>query len=432
MSQIILSPNTPVQKQVRSGRKKPGFFEKAFYSALSKSRSGRLDIEFRNEIRQIGTGQQADAVLRVNDERFFSHCVLYGDIGFGEAYVENLWDTDDLYGVLNWFLKNADTAPTFAQSAARAFLVNSLGIANKLFHRKNKNTKSGSLKNISYHYDLSNELYQIMLDETMAYSSACYLPGEDPVDDLHAAQLRKFEMICRKLNLRPENHLLEVGSGWGGFAVYAAKNYGCRVTTVTISKQQYDLAKERIESENLQNKITLRLQDYREIEGTFDRIVSIEMVEALGKEYLDVFFEKMGRLLTKNGIMVIQCITFPESGYKQYLRNVDWTQKHIFPGSLLLSQHETFRSLSRTGRLNVYGIESLGTSYAKTLYAWRKRFNDRKSEVIAAGFDQKFIRLWNYYLTYCETGFANRYINDVQIIFSHSQNKELEDYHGIC
>ncbi|MCB1138319.1 MAG: class I SAM-dependent methyltransferase [Leptospiraceae bacterium] len=401
-----------------------GFYQKAFHRVLSAARKGRLDVQIGEGVHSYGDSRTEAARIRVLDHRFFEHVVLHGDIGFGEAYVENFWDTDDLRAVLHWFTENGESNPTFAQSAAKSVVIGGLNFLDRIRHAFQKNTREGSLRNISYHYDLSNDLYRLMLDPTMAYSSGKYSEG---VSDLKVAQEKKYETICRKLALHPDLELLEVGSGWGGFALYAARHYGCNVTTVTISQQQYDYARGLIEAEGMQDRVQVLLQDYRDIEGEFDRIVSIEMVEALGLEFHDTFFKKMNSLLRQRGIMLIQCITFPESAYKRYLKSIDWIAKHIFPGSLLLSQFEIMKSLNRVTDLNIYSIESLGLSYARTLNAWAQRFNQNLDRVRELGFDETFIRLWNYYLAYCEVGFASRYINDVHIVFSRSQNTELPD-----
>lgn len=326
-------------------------YRKIFFKALSQAKEGCLVINDGKDSRIIGETQKDAAELNVLDDRFFSTAVLYGDIGFGEAYMDGYWDSPDAQKVIDWFGKNARSLPTFAGSAFQTLLVNALGFINRVGYLLRPNSRKISRKNISDHYDLSNEFFSLMLDPTMAYSCASF---QNPDDDLFGAQLRKFEIIASKLQLGEENHLLEIGSGWGGFAVFAAKNYGCRVTTVTISKEQYEFASDLIAREGLQNRIDLQLRDYRDIEGTYDRIVSIEMVEALGIQYLDVFFEKCGKLLEEDGIMLIQCITFPDPWYERYLKSNDFTQKYIFPGSLLLSLRETLNSLHRTGDLTVF------------------------------------------------------------------------------
>lgn len=421
--QHFLKGNRLPQKEIQDYPR--GFYQSVFHRVMSRATSGQLNLEIGDGTHKYGESGSAEAVsLRVLDDRFFKHAVLHGDIGFGEAFVEGLWDTDDLHGVLSWFLQNGDSNPTFAQGAAKSLVVGGLNFLDKVGHAFRRNTRQGSLRNISYHYDISNDLYRLMLDPTMAYSSGKYSEG---VNDLQKAQEKKYETICRKLALKPDLELLEVGSGWGGFAIYAAKHYGCKVTTVTISQQQFDYTRELIESEGMEDRIKVLLQDYRDIEGTYDRIVSIEMVEALGLEYHDTFFKKMNQLLKTQGIMLIQCITFPESSYDRYVQSIDWIAKHIFPGSLLLSQFEVMKSLKRVTDLNIYSIESLGLSYARTLNAWYERFNANLERVRELGFDDTFIRLWNYYLAYCEVGFASRYINDVHIVFSRSQNTELPD-----
>ena len=264
-----------------------------------------------------------------------------------------------------------------------------------------------------------------MLDDTMAYSSALF---KGPEDTLKAAQLNKFKRLAEKLQLSERDHLLEIGSGWGGFAIFAAENYGCKITTVTISKNQYDYCLELTRAKGLENQVTVLLQDYRDIEGSYDKIVSIEMVEALGYKYFDTFFKKCASLLKSTGIMAIQAITFPEPYYSDYLKSTDWTQKYIFPGSLLLSVREIMQSLDRTSDLMIWDIESMGTHYAKTLEAWRLNVESNESAISNLGFDEAFFRKWYYYLKYCQAGFANRYINVMQLVFSRPLNRNLVNF----
>lgn len=404
-----------------------GFYEGLFFRALQDVSDGGLDVVFPDgSARRIGRADDADpAVMEVLDPIFFRHSVLYGEVGFGEAYVEGWWDSPDVLKALSFFMRNSDQAPTFSRSLFKGLFVAPLGFLNRIAYSLRPNTKHMARKNISEHYDLSNDFFQLWLDETMAYSSGVF-EREDTT--LHESQLAKFEMIARKLQLSSTDHVLEIGCGWGGFAVYAAKKFGCRVTGITISEEQYELARTRVRSEGLEHRIDIQFCDYRDIRGRYDKIVSIEMVEALGYRFLDTFFRRCNELLADDGIMVIQCITFPEPYYRRYMNSTDYTKKHIFPGSLLLSLRETMQSLGRTGDLCIFDVESIGRHYARTLREWRHNFEAALDQVRALGFDERFIRKWRYYLLFCECGFGHNYINDVQIQFARTQNLKLRNY----
>lgn len=407
-----------------------GLYETLFFRALANNTDGLLEIIHPDgRVNWLGGEREgvSSARLEVKDPAFFESVVLYDEIGFGEAYVRGLWDSPEPIETLAWFMRNSRTTPSFSHSVARGLVTGPLTFWNKFKYFLRANTRTMSRKNISEHYDLSNEFFQLWLDETMAYSAGVY---PDERSSLHDSQLMKFRMIAEKLQLGPGVHLLEIGSGWGGFACYAARTYGCRVTSVTISREQLAWARERAVREGVDKLVEFRFQDYRDLEGQFDRIVSIEMVEALGWEYLDAFFGKCAQVLKRDGIMCIQAITFPDPHYRRYLHSMDFTKKHIFPGSLLLSLRETLQSLDRTGDLQAVHVESIGLHYARTLRDWRLNFEARLDEVRALGFDETFIRKWRYYLLFCEVGFAHRYINDVQIVFSRPQNMELGNYIG--
>lgn len=418
--------NLEKQSKPRSGR---SLYERLFINALSANQKSAIRVGYPDGSEELlGNAQEGDpAELLIKDERFFKQVILHGDIGLGEAYFLGYWDSNDLVKSLNWFVENSDTSPSFTNKTLRAAVVNLLGFADKTYHLMRRNTKKTAADNIAKHYDLSNDLYECMLDPTMAYSAAYF---NTPDDDLETAQLNKFKMICAKLCLNVNDHLLEIGSGWGGFAVYAAKNYGCKVTTVTISKQQFEHTKHLVKSEKLDSLIEVRLQDFRDIQGKFDKIVSIEMAEALGKRYLKTYFKKVNDLLHKRGIAVLQVINYPESDFDHYMKRSDFIQRHIFPGSELLSLHEISKTLHKTGDLCIYDIESMGLHYAKTLAKWTENFEIHKDEIALLGFDQEFYRKWIYYLAYCETGFMSRYINVVQLVLSRSQNQSLSDYHS--
>ncbi len=411
-------------------REKKTFYEKLFYSALKGCKNGSMKVYYpeSGEYAILGNGNEVNGSIEVVNPKFFRYTILYGEIGFAEAYIHGYYKTNDLFSTLAWFLDNQDKAPTFSSQATRATLVNVLSIFNKIEHWLRPNSKAIARKNIAAHYDLSNEFFELMLDETMTYSSGVFLKGEDSLKD---SQENKYRLLAEKINLNANDHLLEIGSGWGGNAIFCAKNYGCKVTTVTISQQQFNYAKKRIEEEGLTDKIDLQLKDYRDIEGQYDKIVSIEMVEALGYKYFDTYFKKVASLLKPGGMMSFQAITFPDPHFKRYLKNVDFTQKHIFPGSLLLSLKEVLASLDRTSDLMVYDVESIGLHYAKTLKLWQDNVEKNWSEMSKLGFDDEFYRKWIYYLVYCEVGFQRRYINDVQIVLSRPANGNLTNFHSL-
>jgi cyclopropane-fatty-acyl-phospholipid synthase len=285
----------------------------------------------------------------------------------------------------------------------------------RMYHCNNKNTRAGSRCNIEAHYDLGNDFYALFLDETMTYSCAFF---ERPETTLAEASIAKYDRICRKLNLQKTDHLLEVGMGWGGFAIHAASHYGCRVTTTTISPSQYDWAKERIRKQGLEKRISLLLEDYRDLSGTFDKLVSIEMIEAVGHHYLDAFFRQCAHLLRPDGIMALQAITITDQKYEAHKRDVDFIKRYIFPGSTLTSVTALCLSATRATDLKLFHLEDITVHYARTLREWRERFFKNIDKVRALGYSEPFIRMWEYYLCYCEGAFAERYIGDVQALFA--------------
>ncbi len=367
-------------------------------------------------------GIPAQARIRVKRDTFFRKCVFAGDIGFAESYMDGDWDTPDLTAVVAWFIHNLDDAPTLSGSAkkrAQAWTLNLLRITNRFGHLLRPNHAAQAKRNISAHYDLSNDFFALFLDPSMMYSSAKFT---DSAQTLEAAQIEKNDALCRSLRLQPTDRVLEVGTGWGGWSLHAAQTYGCHITTVTISRQQYELAQQRVAAAGLQDKIAVRFQDFREIEGTFDKIVSIEMMEAIGHRYLPEFCRALNRLLRRDGLLALQFITCPDDRYDEFRRGVDFIQKHIFPGSLLLSLNRVNEQLSAAGRFMLNGIDDLGHDYARTLALWRDAFNGRLDEVRQLGFDDRFIRKWNYYLCYCEAAFALRNISVVQTLHTRANN----------
>lgn len=400
---------------------KKGFYEKVILDLLSKMQLGTLNLTLPNgQIVKIGNGKNnLKANIEINNANFFKRCVLYGDIGFGESYTEGEWNTDNITSVIKWFLLNVDNAPTASGSATKSLALNVFKIANKLYHLKRANSVKGSKRNISAHYDLNNEFFALFLDETMTYSSAYF---KEEGMSLKEAQLAKYDRLCKQLNLKPSDHVLEIGSGWGGNAIYMAKTYGCKVTTLTISEEQYKLATERVESENLKDKVTVLLKDYRLMSNQFDKIVSIEMLEAVGAEFYTTYFKKCSDLLKKDGIFAIQVITCPDSRFETLKNGVDWIQKHIFPGSLLPSVAEINKAINATSDLTLVDLKEIGLDYAHTLTIWHQQFNKNIEAVKKIGFDDYFIRKWNYYFCYCEAAFAMRNINVMQLVYARPNN----------
>jgi cyclopropane-fatty-acyl-phospholipid synthase len=403
--------------------RKQRFYTSIVLGLLEKMPLGTLQLTLPGgETLTFGNGEGIAAEVSIKSEDFFRKAVLYGDIGFGEAYVDGDWNTPDITKVISWFLLNVEHAPSVSGSKQKTFMLNLLKFFNWLKHLNRANSIEGSRKNISEHYDLNNDFFSLFLDPTMTYSSGYF---ETENTSLREAQEEKYDRLCRKLKLKPADHVLEIGSGWGGNAIYMAKNYGCKVTTVTISEEQYKLAKEKIEKEGLSERIDLRLSDYRHIEGKFDKIVSIEMLEAVGHGFLEAYFKKCHELLKKDGALALQVITCPDPRYDSLRKGVDWIQKHIFPGSLLPSVGAINKAINNTGDMTLFNLEDMGLHYARTLSIWRKNFNMTLDKVRELGFSDAFIRKWNYYLCYCEAAFAMRNINVMQIVYTRPNNLNL-------
>lgn len=393
-------------------------FKKLFFRVLGGLSEGHLEIVCPEDTYVFGTpGSQLKAMVVVHNESFFRRALFGGDMGMGEAFTRGDWSSPDLVAVVRLAVRNLD----HLEQGGRLFSVFS-SFVDALGHRFRKNTVSGSRSNIGYHYDLGNDFYRLFLDSTMAYSCAYY---QTPNDSLEQAQLRKFERICRKLQLRPSDHLLEIGTGWGGFAAYAAKYFGCRITTTTISRQQYEYARSLFNQPGKAGgRITLLLEDYRNLRGQFDKLVSIEMFEAVGLKYYDTYFSACDRLLKPDGVMFLQAITMNEQAFPVYRKRSDWIKKYIFPGAELASLTEVFSSLGRCTLLSLHHAEDIGLHYAETLKAWRERFLARIGQVKALGFDETFLRTWDYYLAYCEGAFREGYVGDIQMVLR-KQNARL-------
>ena len=409
----------------RTGHPKaPGFYQRAVMQSLEQMTQGCLHLELPDGTPNI-IGQPGAAIsanVRITNWDFFKRCVLFGDIGFGEGYVDGDWETDDITRVIAWFILNVENSPSMSGSRSKKLVINLLGWQNRITHLLRPNSLNTSRRNISEHYDLGNDFYRLFLDPTMTYSSAWF---RSPTDTLEQAQTAKYDRLCQQLKLKPGEHVLEIGSGWGGFSRHAAKNYGVRITTVTISEEQFKYAQALMVKAGLTGQVEVRLMDYRQLTGQFDKIASIEMLEAVGDAYLETYFAKCHEVLKPGGLLGLQMITCPDSRHDSLKKNVDWIQKHIFPGSLLLSIHRVNEALRRTGDLFLYDLFDLGLSYAETLKRWRITFNQHEAAVRALNFDTRFIRKWNYYLSYCEAAFARRNISVVQAIYTRSNNPTL-------
>jgi len=349
-------------------------------------------------------------VVRVRDSRFYGAIARRGSLGVAEAYMDGLWETDDLPALIETLTVNAS-----ALSSMHGPLTVLSRRLNRLRYFLERNTRSGSRRNIRAHYDLSNEFFAIFLDPSMTYSCAIF---ENGASTLAEAQLEKIDRACRKLALRPSDHLLEIGTGWGAMAIHAASRYGCRVTTTTISDRQYDLAAQRIHAAGLTDRITLVKQDYRTLTGTFDRLVSIEMIEAVGAENFDAYFRACSRLLKPEGAMLLQSIIIRDQAFAAASKDRDFLKKYIFPGSCLPSVHAMLSSITSVTDLRTWHMEDIGPHYVTTLAQWRAAFLSRLDEVRALGLDDRFIRMWEYYLSYCEGAFRARHVGDVQMLLT--------------
>ncbi|MFI5170906.1 MAG: class I SAM-dependent methyltransferase [Chitinophagales bacterium] len=407
------------------------FYKKTILKFLQPMQKGYLKIILPdNTVLELGKPNEQktqgeigfEADVHIHNEAFFKRAFFYGDIGFAEAYMEQEWTTSDLTKLISWFLLNIENSPTLSGSKVQSMALNAFQFVNKVFHRKRNNSMNGSKKNISEHYDLSNEFFSLFLDGSMTYSSAYF---NNPEHDLENAQYAKYESLCQQAKLKVGDHVLEIGTGWGGFAIYAAEKYKCQITSVTISKQQFDFAKERIKSAGLENKIDVQLKDYRLIEGKFDKVISIEMIEAVGAKYLSTYFDKIHALLKPEGVLAIQVIICPDSRFDELKNNVDFIQKYIFPGSLLPSIAAINKAVNETGDMFMVGLKDLGKSYVKTLAEWKLRFNQNLDKVQQLGFDDQFIRKWNYYFSYCEAAFNMRNINVVQMVYTRPNNSSF-------
>ncbi len=371
---------------------------------------GRIVIEDACGRARCGPATGEAVRITVTQPDFYRAVAAGGSVGAGEAYMAGHWECDDLVALARILVRNREVLDGMESGWARLG-----GWALRRWHALRRNTEAGSRRNIAAHYDLGNEFFSLFLSADQMYSSA-YWQGSQ--DDLESASQRKLQRVCQKLNLAPSDHLIEIGTGWGALAVYAAANFGCRVTTTTISREQYAAARERVARAGMTDRVTVLLEDYRNLTGTYDKLVSIEMIEAVGAEYLDTFFGKVGSLLKADGLALIQAITIEDHRYRQALRAVDFIKRHVFPGSFIPSIHSMLAAKTRVSDLGLLALEDFGHSYARTLAAWRQRFHTRIAQVRALGFDDRFIRLWDFYLAYCEGGFRERSIGVAHLLLA--------------
>lgn len=382
--------------------------------SLRDLRYGTLRVVEGDAVTRFGRGDGPDAELRVLDPRFWPDVVLGGSVGAGESYVAGRWTSEDLVALVRVLAGNAEANAGVERGPARL----RRGLE-RIRHALRSNTRRGSRRNILAHYDLGNDFYRLFLDRTMTYSSTIF-PSEDATLDVAADH--KNETVCRRLALRPGDRVLEIGSGWGGFAIHAAGRHGCRVVTVTISPRQHRLATERVRAAGLEGRVEVLLEDYRDLprrlDTRFDALVSVEMVEAVGHAFLDRFFGVCGAMLHARGRMLLQAIVMPDRHHEAYLRSVDFIRTHVFPGGCLPSIRSLNTSATRASDLGFVHLADITPHYARTLQEWRRRFLDRIAEVRALGFDERFVRLWEYYLAYCEGAFRERAVGCYQMLFA--------------
>jgi cyclopropane-fatty-acyl-phospholipid synthase len=410
-----------IQEMQRSTRM-TSFFKRILFKKLKGLKTGELTIIDGSEIHVFGIPKsELKATLTVSSQEFYVFLGSGGTNGAAEAFTAGYWSADNLVELIQIIIRNKKTMEGLESGLAR--LTNPI---TKIIHRLRQNTLKGSKSNILAHYDLSNDFYKLWLDSTMTYSSGIFLNKKSSMLD---ASVEKLDRLCRKLNLNSSDHVLEIGTGWGSFATHAAKNYGCKVTTTTISDNQFNYVAELISKENLDNKITLLNKDYRELEGVFDKVVSIEMIEAVGSDFVPGFFEKASSLLKKNGLMALQGITYNDPDFNAYKNSVDFIRKYIFPGSCLISMSQVEKAIKDKTDLIMVDSEDITLHYARTLEIWRKDFENVLPQVRELGFSDPFIRIWVFYLVYCEAGFLENLIGDFQFIFAKPDSKNIKITH---
>ena len=363
------------------------------------------------------TGSELQVNVQVHSQEFYVMTGSGGAMGIAEAYILGYWTSDDVVMLMRIILKNRSIMLSLNDGFAKI-----LNPINKLIHRSRQNTLKGSKENILAHYDLSNDFYKLWLDPTMTYSCAYFKDTNTTLED---ASIEKLDRMCRKLKLSEKDNILEVGTGWGSFSIHAAKNYGCSITTTTISDAQYEYAKARVVEEGLESKINVINKDYRKLDGQYDKIVSIEMIEAVGYEYISEYFRKLSSLLKPDGLMALQGITYNDQNFDTYKDSVDFIKKYIFPGSCLISISQIIDVIKNKTDLSMIDMEDITRHYAETLNRWRKNFMSVLPEVKEMGYSKAFINMWEFYFLYCEAGFLERNIGDVQMVFAKSGARDV-------
>lgn len=399
--------------QTRSARVGEKIAREAIFRLLSKLQVGSLTLHegpCSHHFGSVDKPHEPQAEVHIHSPAVYSQMLTGGSIGSGEAYMKGYWSSPDAMDVMRIFSANLVLLNKF--DASQSVFVK---LALKIAHRFNRNTYKGSQLNIAAHYDLGNEFFQLFLDPTMMYSSALF---SDKSASLEVASETKLDELCQQLELKSDDHLLEIGTGWGGMAIHAAKNFGCRVTTTTISQEQYDFASARVREEGLEGQITLLCEDYRNLTGEYDKLVSIEMIEAVGHDFYQNYFRICSGLLKPNGKMVIQAITMADQRYKEARDSVDFIKRYIFPGGCLPSVAVMAQHIARDTDMQIVHLRDITNDYAETLAHWRQRFLANLEAVRGMGFSEEFVRMWDFYLCYCEGGFRERVISTVQLAFA--------------
>ncbi|HDS1037173.1 TPA: class I SAM-dependent methyltransferase [Stenotrophomonas maltophilia] len=379
------------------------FLRRRLLAQLAPLHDGQLRVRDAFGEVLLGEGSaELQATVTIEDPAFYRKVAAQGSVGAGESYIHGDWHCDDLVALVRLLVRNRDLLDGMERGPARV-----AGWLLRGWNRLRRNSRDGSRRNIAAHYDLGNDFFALFLSPDLMYSSALYAQPDEP---LEVASQRKLDRICQQLRLQPGDRVVEIGTGWGGFALHAARHYGCHVTTTTISAEQHALAVQRVQDAGLQERVTVLMQDYRDLQGQFDKLVSIEMIEAIGAEFLDTYMGTLQRLLKPDGVALLQAITIEDHRYEQARRSVDYIKRFVFPGSFIPSINAIMAAKTRASDLQLIAQQDFGHSYAWTLRAWRQRFLAQRAAVAAQGFDDRFCRLWEFYLAYCEGGFLERSI----------------------
>lgn len=413
-----MSNNLSKQMPVASVRWIDKICRQLLFSRLAKIKVGHVKIIDSIGEQQFGSLDSAGQLVvevKIEDQRFYSDIAFGGTVAAGEAYMQGYWGCNNLTGLVRIMLRNRQVMDQ-VEGGFSLFKAPLL----RLIHWLNRNSQAGSRRNIEAHYDLGNDMFKLFLDPTMMYSCAYYADDKTTLNDAATAKLQR---ICDKLQLSESDHVVEIGTGWGGFAIYAASHYGCKVTTTTISQQQFEVAQQRVQAAGLEDRVTLLMEDYRDLQGTYDKLVSIEMIEAVGPQYLDTYFAKCSSLLKPDGIMLIQAITIQDQFYDQAIKSVDFIQRYIFPGGFIPSITAISNAVKKSTDARLFQMEDIGPHYATTLRDWRQRFFENIDQVRTLGYSDQFIAMWEFYLCYCEGGFLERTLGTSHLVFVKPNNR---------